>query len=125
MKAFAASLILLAVLAGCAVINCIYIDRTVDKLTALEKSFPEKNQEGELQLSDELKSAVTTWENAAKCIGCTSNMKYINAVTLALDNLTDFYKHGSPADYIAARHLFIESLKALKNADSLSLISSI
>lgn len=125
MRSFFASLVILGMLAFCAVLNCRYIDSTADKLKSLESSFPEKSEEGDIQIDPQIKQANDIWKKASEKIACTSNLKYVNAVTIAIDNLTDFYCHGSPADYIAARHLFLESLKALRYADSLSLISLI
>ena len=45
MKAFIASLVLLAVLMVCSVLNCFYIDRVTGKMLALCAELPEKAAE--------------------------------------------------------------------------------
>ncbi len=125
MKAFIASLILLAVLAASSVLSCLYVEKTVDRLTELEGTFPKKEEEGEASLSSEILGAREIWFGAIDRLSCTVGLKYVNAVTLSLESLCDFYCHGSPADYIAARHTFLRALEALRCAEKLSLLGII
>ena len=64
MKAFIASLVLLAVLMVCSVLNCFYIDRVTGKMLALCAEFPEKAAEGEEEMPEVLKAALSEWEKA-------------------------------------------------------------
>ena len=65
MKAFIASLVLLAVLMVCSVLNCFYIDRVTGKMLALCAEFPEKAAEGEEEMPEVLKAALSEWESQA------------------------------------------------------------
>lgn len=125
MKAFAASLIILAVLMVCSVLNCIYIEKLTSKLLDLEASFPEKSDDTECPPSWEIKQAEALWESARPRLLCAAKAGYITSVTSALYNACDYYEHGSPADYIAARRLLVEAITALRVSDSLKFFSII
>lgn len=66
MKAFIASLVLLAVLMVCSVLNCFYIDRVTGKMLALCAEFPEKAAEGEEEMPEVLKAALSEWEKPSR-----------------------------------------------------------
>ncbi len=125
MKAFAASLIILAVLMICSVLNCIYIEKLTSKLLDLEASFPEKSDDNECPPSQAMEQAEELWEAAKPRLLCAAKAGYITAITAALYNTCDYYEHGSPADYIAARRILVEAVTALRVSDSLKLSSII
>ena len=120
MKAFIASLVLLAVLMVCSVLNCFYIDRVTGKMLALCAEFPEKAAEGEEEMPEVLKTALSEWEEAKPRLRAASKASYIFTVSTALSSTRDYYLHGSPDDYISAKNQLIEALKALQVSDSLS-----
>ncbi len=121
MKAFIASLILLFSLVACSLAGCLFVEKTVDRLYMLEARLPTKEEEGELPICPELLEAVSLWESSADRISATVGLKYVNAVTLSLQNVCDFYCYGSPSDYISSRHALLTALKALSDAESFSL----
>ncbi len=120
MKAFIASLVLLAILMVCSVLNCFYIDRVTGKMLALCAEFPEKAAEGEEEMPEVLKAALSEWEKAKPRLRAASKASYIFTVSTALSSTRDYYLHGSPDDYISAKNQLIEALKALQVSDSLS-----
>ena len=111
MKAFIASLVLLAVLMVCSVLNCFYIDRVTGKMLALCAEFPEKAAEGEEEMPEVLKAALSEWEKAKPRLRAASKASYIFTVSTAL---------SSTRDYFSAKNQLIEALKALQVSDSLS-----
>lgn len=125
MKAFTASLILLAVLLVCSVLNCFYIDRVTEKMLTLCEQFPEKHFDGEEPLSESIELAVSEWEKARPRLRAASKAGYIYSVTTALYNTRDYYLHGTHCDYIAAKNQLVEALMALRVSDSLSFSSII
>ena len=125
MKTFAASLVILAVLLICSVINCVYIDRISNKLLELEKSFPTKDEEGKLPPSDIITEAQNLWESSKDRLSAAAKSNYIYTITASLNSVCDFYENGSPADYISARSQLIEAIKILKASDSLKFSSII
>lgn len=121
MKSFLIALSLFAILVTGTVLNCLYLEKVTDELLDLEKAFPTKTEDGKSSPASAIEHARELWQKALSKIQLGANTKYLNAVTTALDNLTDYYEHGTAADYIAARSQFVESLKSLKRSDSLSL----
>lgn len=125
MKAFIASLILLAALLVCSILNCFYIDRVTEKMLILCEQFPEKHSNGEEVLPESMALAVSEWETARARLRAASKAGYIYSVTTALYSTRDQYLHGTHSDYIAARNQLIEALRALRVSDSLSFSSII
>ncbi len=125
MKAFIASLVILALLLVSSVLNCLYIDRLTGKLLALEACFPDKAEEGILPPSAAILEAEALWESSRPRLLAAAKAGYITAVTTALRNTRDFYENGTPADYIAARRMLIEAVTALRVSDSLRFSSII
>ena len=125
MKAFIASLVLLAVLMVCSVLNCFYIDRVTGKMLALCAEFPEKLSDGEEELPEAIGLALKEWEASKPRLRAASKASYIFSVSTALSSTRDYYLHGTPDDYITAKNQLIEALKALQVSDSLSLSSII
>ncbi len=125
MKSFVASLIILAVLMICSVLNCIYIDKVTAKLLDLEACFPEKLDDSACSPALAIEQAEELWESAKPRLLCAAKAGYITAVTAALYNTCDYYEHGSSADYIAARRILVEAITALRISDSLNFSSII
>ncbi len=125
MKSFIASLVILGILLLCSVINSIYIDRLSDKMLELEKIFPEKSEDGECPPNEKISEALSLWDESKPRLLAAAKNSYVNAISAALYNAADFYEHGAPADYIAARRLLREAVKALQMSDSLSLLGII
>ena len=125
MKTFIASLIILAILLLCSVINCIYIDRLAVKMLEFEGMFPEKSSDGECPSSEIINECLSLWNESKPRLLAAAKNSYINAISAALNNAADFYEHGASADYIAARHLFGEAVKSLQMSDSLNLLGII
>lgn len=125
MKAFIASLVLLAVLMVCSVLNCFYIDRVTGKMLDLCAEFPEKLSDGEEEMPEAIEEALSEWEKAMPRLRAASKASYIFSVSTALSSTRDYYLHGTPDDYISAKNQLIEALKALRVSDSLSFSSII
>ena len=86
MKSFVASLIILAVLMICSVLNCIYIDKVTAKLLELEACFPEKLDDSACSPALAIEQAEELWESAKPRLLCAAKAGYITAVTAALYN---------------------------------------
>ena len=125
MKTFAVSLIILVALLISSVINCFYIDKISDKMLDIEKSFPEKIEDGELPPSEKINEAVKLWESSKDRLLASAKASYVNTITNSLNSVRDYYENGSPSDYISARSQLIEAIKNLKTSDSLKLSSII
>ena len=121
MKSFIIALSLLFLMITATVLNCIYLEKITNNLLDLEKQFPEKAEDGKSSPAAAIDRAKELWEEAFPKIQIGANMRYLNAVSTALNHLCDHYENGSVADYIAARTQFIEAIKTLKHSDSLSI----
>lgn len=120
MKAFIIALSLLAVLITGTALNCLYVENITDRLLTLEEDFPLKNEDGKSSPAAVITRARELWEESFPYLEFGANMRYLNAITTAFDNLAVYYENGTVADYEAARRQLVEALKTLKHSDSLS-----
>ena len=124
MKAFVAALAVFAVLVGGSVVHAFCLDRITDDMLALEATFPSKEAETNAP-NPTLRQAEAYWGRMWERLSGTVNMRYLNAVSIALQNVIDYYEEGSVSDYEASRSLLREALESLSLADGVSISSLI
>ena len=124
MRAFIASLAVFAVVLSAAVLHALCIANITDRLDDMEACFPKKEKE-QNSPDPALQQAEEYWYNMRKRLVGTVNMRYLNAVTVALVSVIDYYEEGSVSDYEAARSLLREAVQALRISDTVDFASII
>ena len=125
MKAFLASLAILAVLLACSVLNCMYVEKITDGMLELESSFPEKQADGKSPPAEAIAKAEELWSQSSRRLLHFAKAGYVNSVTNALKNVQSYYSHGSISDYLAARAILKEAIRSLADAEAFSIGSII
>ncbi len=116
---------ILAVLAVCSILNCIYIENVTKELLRLESEFPQKDEDGKREASYAIENAEALWESAKERLLFVAKASYVNAITNALNNTRDFYENGSSSDYLISRSNFTEAVMSMRYCESLSIFSVI
>ena len=124
MKAFVTALAVFAVLVGGSAVHALCLDNITNRMMELEASFPQK--EAETNAPDPtLRQAEAYWQTMRARLAGTVNMRYLNAVSNALQNVIGYYEEGSVSDYEVSRSLLREALESLRLADGVRISSLI
>ena len=120
MKAFVTALAVFAVLISGSVVHALCLDNITDRMLEFEAIFPQK--EAETNAPDPtLRQAEAYWQTMRARLSGTVNMRYLNTVSNALQNVIDYYEEGSVSDYEASRSLLREALESLRLSDGVKL----
>ncbi len=118
MKAFIIALSIIFAVIGLTVASGLYVKGVTDELLALEKQFPDKEKEdGESPPSSVITESEELLNSSYGLLTAISHTKLPNNVKTALEHLVSCYRHGTYADYMAARETYTEALKALKQTE--------
>ena len=120
MKAFIFSIATILVIIALTVVSGLYVKSVTDRLIALEKRFPEK-EDGESSPSSVITESEELFNSSYGILTAISHTRLPNNVKTALEHLVSCYLHGSYADYMAARESYAEALRSLREAERPSL----
>ena len=120
MKAFIFSLSIIIVITAFTVANGLYVKSVTDRLLSLEKEFPEK-EDGESSPSSVITESEELLSSSYDILTAVSHTRLPNNVKTSLEHLISCYRHGTYADYMAARKSYVEALRALRQSELPSL----
>ncbi len=116
MKAFIFSVSVILVITALSVVSGLYVKNVTDRLLALEKQFPEK-EDGESSPSSVITESEELLGSSYGILTAVSHTKLLNNVKTALEHLVSCYLHGTYADYMAARESYVEALRSLRQTE--------
>lgn len=120
MKAFIFSLSIIIVITAFTVASGLYVKSVTDRLLSLEKQFPEK-EDGESSPSSVITESEELLSSSYDILTAVSHTRLPNNVKTSLEHLISCYRHGTYADYMAARKSYVEALRALRQSELPSL----
>ncbi len=120
MKAFIISLSTILLVTALTVASGLYVKNVTDRLIALEKHFPEKD-DGESSPSSVIAESEELFKSSYDFLTVVSHTRMPNNVKTALEHLASCYLHGTYADYMAARESYVEALRSLRQSELPSL----
>ncbi len=124
MKAFIFSLSAILLITALTITSWLYVKNVTDRLLALERQFPEK-EDGESSPSSVITESEELFNSSYKVLTVISHTKLPNNVKTALEHLVSCYLHGTYADYMVARESYVEALRSLRQAERPSLMGII
>ncbi len=116
MKAFTFSVSVILIITALSVVSGLYVKNVTDRLLALEKQFPEK-EDGESSPSSVITESEELFGSSYGILTAVSHTKLLNNVKTALEHLISCYLHGTYADYMAARESYVEALRSLRQTE--------
>ena len=116
MKAFVFSLSIIIAISALTVASGLYVKNVTDRLLALEKQFPQK-EDGESSPSPVITESEELFNSSYEMLTAISHTKLPNNVKTALEHLVSCYLHGTYADYMAARESYVEALRSLRQTE--------
>lgn len=120
MKAFIFSLSIIIAMTALTVTSGLYVKDVTDRLLALEKQFPEK-KDGESSPSSVITESEELLNSSYEILSAISHTRLPNNVKTSLEHLVSCYRHGTYADYMAARESYVEALRSLRQSEIPSL----
>ncbi len=120
MKTFIVALSVILLMIGASTASGLYVKSVTDKLLALEKQFPEK-EDGESSPSAVITESEELLNSCYDILTAISHTRMPNNVKTSLEHLVSCYRHGTYADYMAARETYVEALRALRQTERPSL----
>ncbi len=120
MKAFIFSLSIIVAITALTVVSGLYVKNVTDRLIALEKRFPEK-EDGESSPSAVIAKSEELLNSSYSILTAVSHTRLPNNVKTSLEHLISCYLHGTYADYMSARESYVEALRSLRQAEVPSL----
>ena len=120
MKAFIISVLAILLIILISVASGLYVKSVTDRLLALEKQFPEK-EDGESSPSPVITESEELLNSSYGFLTAISHTRLPNNVRNALEHLVSCYLHGTYADYMAARESYVEALRSLCQTEKPSL----
>ena len=120
MKAFIFSLSIIIAITAFTVASGLYVKSVTDRLLALEKRFPEK-EDGESSPSSVITESEELLNSSYEILTAISHTRLPNNVKTSLEHLISCYRHGTYADYMAARENYVEALRSLRQSEIPSL----
>lgn len=116
MKVFIISLSIILLMISLSVASGLYVKSVTDKLLELEKKFPSK-EDGESPPSSVMTESEELLNSSYGLLTVISHTRLPNNVKTCLEHLISCYRHGTYADYMAARENYTEALTALKQTE--------
>lgn len=120
MKAFIFSISTILLIIALTVVSGLYVKSVTDRLLAIEKRFPGK-EDGESSPSSVITESEELFNSSYGILTAISHTRLPNNVKTALEHLVSCYLHGSYADYMAARESYVEALRSLRETERPSL----
>jgi hypothetical protein len=120
MKAFIFSISTILLIIALTVVSGLYVKSVTDRLLAIEKQFPGK-EDGESSPSSVITESEELFNSSYGILTAISHTRLPNNVKTALEHLVSCYLHGSYADYMAARESYVEALRSLRETERPSL----
>ncbi|MBQ8253896.1 MAG: hypothetical protein IJY94_00135 [Clostridia bacterium] len=116
MKAFIFSLSIILAITALTVVSGLYVKNVTDRLLELEKQFPLK-EDGESSPSSVITESEELFSSSYNLLTAISHTRLPNNVKTSLEHLVSCYRHGTYADYMAARESYVEALRSLRQAE--------
>ena len=116
MKAFIFSLSTIITITALTVVSGLYVKNVTDRLLELEKQFPLK-EDGESSPSSVITESEELFSSSYNLLTAISHARLPNNVKTSLEHLVSCYRHGTYADYMAARESYVEALRSLRQAE--------
>ena len=116
MKAFIFSLSVILIITTSTIVSGLYVKSVTDRLIELEKTFPEK-KDGESSPSLAITKSEELFNSSYGILTAISHTKLSNNVKTSLSHLVSCYRHGTYADYMAARASYLEALRSLQKTE--------
>ena len=120
MKAFIFSISTILLIIALTVVSGLYVKSVTDRLLAIEKQFPGK-EDGESSPSSVITESEELFNSSYGILTAISQTRLPHNVKPALEHLVSCYLHGSYADYMAARESYVEALRSLRETERPSL----
>ncbi len=116
MKAFIFSVSVILVITALSVVSGLYVKNMTDRLLELEKQFPEK-EDRESSPSSVMTESEELFNSSYEILTAISHTRLSNNVKTSLEHLISCYRHGTYADYMAARESYVEALRSLRQSE--------
>ena len=120
MKAFIIAIATIILVISFTLGSGLYVKNVTDRLIALEKRFPEK-EDGESSPSSVISESEELFNSSYGILTAISHTRLPSNVKTALEHLISCYLHGSYADYMSARKSYVEALRSLRETERPSL----
>ena len=120
MKAFIIAIATIILVISFTLGSGLYVKNVTDRLIALEKRFPKK-EDGESSPSSVISESEELFNSSYGILTAISHTRLPSNVKTALEHLISCYLHGSYADYMAARESYVEALRSLRETERPSL----
>ena len=116
MKAFMFSLSIILAITALTVVSGLYVKNVTDRLLELEKQCPLK-EAGESSPSSVITESEELFSSSYNLLTAISHTRLPNNIKTSLEHLVSCYRHGTYADYMAARKSYVEALRSLRQAE--------
>lgn len=118
MKSFIAICIIFAVMLGCVILNCLYIARVSDTLTAMAQALPRADR---TECCDAVEQLDGYWQEHRDTVALSVSFVDLNRISDVLSTLKAYAASGATSDFECARGLLLNAISELRRLESFEL----
>lgn len=119
MRAFIVSVLLAVVMILCTLLNNIYINKILDTMDLLASELPEHCGFSAADVPETVSAPARHWKKNLSILSCTVNMKYIDRISYAADEVISRYAAEDDSEYQAARTVLAQAISGLREAEKI------